>query len=299
MMLSETVGSAHVDAVVDACSSSITKRDDVDANSLPTCLYHLTDIDGFIGIISSKLLWASLATELNDPSEIRYGIDLTVEVLRERLTAKADAFDAAVLGYLLDPSSAPPENQLELFPLVISFCGRNDRSGMWLHYGRSGRGIALGFAPTIAQAVNMNLSRVDYDRDSQRARIGALLDSGRSALGPNPPRAQILDGAHLTSTYVLWLAIRLKHPSFAEEDEWRLSAHAVSFDGQFQDRTVFKYRRTGERVVPYEERPFADISLLTEVVVGYSSTTAVDVVRTLLRDHKSAAIATRSLVPVR
>jgi hypothetical protein len=289
----------HIDAVVTACSTEISARDASDLAERRENLFHLTDTDGFSAILSGKCLWASLATALNDASEARYGIELAVELLRERTAAGGDAFDLLTLQYLLDPSSAPPRNQFELYPLVISFCGRLDRSGMWLHYGRAGRGIAIGFAPHIAQALNMNLSRIDYDRKSQRARIADLVDAGKGALGPNPTPEELHEGAHIASLYMLWLAIRMKHPAFAEEDEWRLSVQAIAHAGAFQDDTVLKYRRTGERLVPYEEHAFADINLVREVIVGYSSPTDPDAIRLALRDRGSAATVSRSTVPVR
>jgi len=291
--------SEHVNAVIDACSSRISTRDDADLAGRSENLFHLTDTDGFAAIISAKCIWASLATALNDASEARYGIDLAIELLRERTKANGNAFDLLTLQYLLDPSSAPTVNQFELYPLVASLCGRVDRSGMWLHYGRAGRGIAIGFAPAIARALSMNLSRIDYDRHSQRTRIAELVDAGKAALGSSPTPQQLNDGAHLTSLYLPWLAIRMKHPAFSEEDEWRLSVHAVAQAGTFQDGTVLKYRHSGERLVPYQEHPFADIALIREVVVGYSSPTDSDAIRLILRDHGSSATVSRSTVPVR
>src|SRR5688572_8408931 len=149
---------------------------------------------------------------------------------------------------------------------------------MWLHYGRSGRGLALAFEPTIASSVNMDLLRLDYEPTSQRRRIDELLDSGLAALGQNPTPAQLHDGAHVTSLYLSWLAIRLKHPSFVEEDEWRLSANAVAQAGQIQDGTIFRFRRSGERLVPYEERPFGELTGLEQVVLGHSSPLAIDAI---------------------
>jgi hypothetical protein len=150
-------------AVINACTSSIKRRDDSDAANAPQTLYHLTDTAGFVGIVSSKRLWASLVTSLNDASEVEYGLTLAVDILRERLASRGSAFDSATLKYLLDPSSAPPETWSERFPLVISFCGDCRKSGQWLHYGRSGRGIAVGFTPRIAKSVKMDFSQVDYE----------------------------------------------------------------------------------------------------------------------------------------
>jgi hypothetical protein len=41
---------------------------------LPPTLYHFTDCEGLIGILSQKVIRASLATSLSDASETRYAI---------------------------------------------------------------------------------------------------------------------------------------------------------------------------------------------------------------------------------
>ncbi|MBN1606201.1 MAG: DUF2971 domain-containing protein [Polyangiaceae bacterium] len=293
------MASKHVAAVIDACTASIAKRDEADAASSPSTLFHFTDLDGLAGILSTNILWASLATELNDASEVRYGLDLAEEVLRERIASAATDFDVAALEFLVDPSSAPRPNRFELFPLVISLCGRADKSGMWLHYGRGGRGVALGFDSSIAIEAKMNLSCVDYDPGSQRTRIAELLHAGREALGASPPPSHVRDGAHLTSMYMSWLAIRFKHPSFSEEHEWRLSVQAIAQDGRIQDDTTFKYRRQGERLIPYEERRLNGTALLREVILGHSCSFTVEAGRALLASHSCTAAVVRSNVPVR
>ena len=120
------MASPHADAVIDACSASIAKRDGANAASAPSTLFHFSDLDGLTGILSAKVLWASLATELNDASEIRYGLDLAEEVLRERIASSATDFDVATLEFLVDPFSAPKSNWFELFPLVGGKDGGKD-----------------------------------------------------------------------------------------------------------------------------------------------------------------------------
>jgi hypothetical protein len=289
----------HIDSVVDACSTSIQAQDSADEANLPPLLYHLTDLDGLTGILSTGNLWASLATALNDSSEVRYGYDLAVGILRERQITAPSEFSRRLLRHLVDRSTAPPGNAFELFPFVTSFCGRKDRSGMWLHYGRGGKGIALGFDSRIAADLGMNLSRVDYDRNSQVSRMAALLDAGLAALGSAPSYSELADGAHLTSLYVSWLAVRLKHPSFSDEHEWRLSSHAVVHNGSIVDSTVLKYRRSGERLIPYEVRTFADRALVKEIVLGHSCPVAEEAIKILMYSQGYQADISRSEVPVR
>ena len=43
----------------------------------PKTLYHFTDIPGLLGIITDESLWASLATSLNDATEVVYAAGRT------------------------------------------------------------------------------------------------------------------------------------------------------------------------------------------------------------------------------
>src|SRR5688572_19128424 len=53
----------------------------------PERLYHFTDCSGLLGVFENKTLWASLATSLNDPSEVRYGLDLACSLFRNGAVA--------------------------------------------------------------------------------------------------------------------------------------------------------------------------------------------------------------------
>jgi hypothetical protein len=159
--------------------------------------------------------------------------------------------------------------------------------------------VALKFGAGLADAAKLDLARIEYDPPAQRARIAALLDGALAAMGPNPTAEEVEDAAHLSSLWVSFLAVRLKHPSFSEEEEWRLCGQVGSNAGQILDGTALKYRRTGDRLIPYEECEFTNAMLLEEVVVGYSSSFSLDAARLFLASHGFPTTVSRSSVPVR
>jgi Protein of unknown function (DUF2971) len=299
------------DAVFDTCRAAIDEAEL--AGSRPRLLYHLTDLEGLCGILATKSLRASLATALNDALEVGHGNAIALELVEERLRRRNTQFDLGLLNFLQHPSAAPPEVRYEMSPMVVSFCSRCDGSGLWLHYGRSGRGVAIGFAPELAEAVSYDLVRVDYSPASQRSRMARLIEAGaravasytREAPASSDAASRELVVAHIVSLHVPLLAIRMKHPSFREEEEWRLVAHVLSLNGVRQDvtgdPTPLKFRKSGERLVPYEELSFASEGedLLKEIVVGYSSDTSPDAVRLIAQEHKLRPTVMRSDVPVR
>jgi Protein of unknown function (DUF2971) len=299
------------DSVFDICRAAIEEGELTGPR--PTLLHHLTDLEGLCGILATRSLRASLATALNDALEVWHGTAIAVELVEERLRRRTTPFDLGLLAFLQNPSAVPSEVRYEISPMVASFCSRCDGSGQWLHYGRSGRGVAIGFAPELAEAVSYDLVRVDYSPASQRSRMARLIEAGARAVASYTREAPAngdlarreVGVAHIVSLHVPLLAVRMKHPSFREEDEWRLVAHVLSLNGVRQDvtgdPTPLKFRKSGERLVPYEELPFTSRAedLLKEIVVGYSSDTSPDAVRLIAQEHKLRPAVMRSDVPVR
>jgi hypothetical protein len=262
-------------------------------------------------MVTNKKIWASLATSLNDCLEIRYALDMAEDIVESCMKASPSEYHSSLLAYLRDPSSAPPEVQAEVSSFVISFCDKCDGSGQWLHYGRSGRGIAVGFSSEIAKAMKRDLVKVDYDLESQRKRLGSLIGVGHAIVDKFEPD---MDGklrisqsrltGHIVSLYLPMLAATMKHPSFSEEREWRLVGHQIVLNGKIlhgkSGRDDIKYRRCNERLVPYEELSFADLpNAISEVIVGYSAASTLDAIRVLLHDKGFDVPVRRSEVPVR
>jgi hypothetical protein len=295
-----------INTVLTACHADISGPEP----SEPSRLFHLTDTDGILGILDSKKLWASLATSLNDCREIRYALDLAEEIIGACIEARPSEYYSSLLTYLRDPSSAPPEVKAEVSAFVVAFCDKCDRSGQWLHYGRNGRGIAVGFSSNIAKAMRRDLVKVDCDVESQKKRLSSLIDVGRAIVDKFPSDmadklriSQARLTGHIVSLYVPMLAATMKHPSFSEEREWRLVGHQIVLNGKIQGksgRDEIKYRRSNERLVPYEELSFADVpNAISEVVVGYSAASTLDAIRVLLQDKGFDVPVRRSEVPVR
>jgi len=55
------------------------------SDSFPDTIYHYTDVNGLIGLISSGCIWAIHVNRLNDLSENKHGFDLVMEHVRANL----------------------------------------------------------------------------------------------------------------------------------------------------------------------------------------------------------------------
>ncbi|HEY5962346.1 MAG TPA: DUF2971 domain-containing protein, partial [Polyangiaceae bacterium] len=271
---------------------------------LPARLYHLTDIDGFTGIVRTKQLWASLATDLNDASEINYGWSLVRNALRDRAQATRDVLMIEGLRQLDSPFNSSELGRIDLHPVVVSFCERCDRSGQWLHYGKSGHGIAIGFDSRLAELMNLELWKVNYDPQSQRRDIDDYLSAVVDAWKGFPACQQadpcvLHESANALLKFLSFLVISMKHPAFREEEEWRLCGQILVRNGQIDESSQVRYRMRNDHLVPYESLSFREMSVVCDAVIGYSNPTSEHALKLLLRANGCLTEVRRSEVPVR
>ena len=253
----------------------------MEAHHPPSLLYHFTDAAGAIGILTKKALWASRAMSLNDASEIEYGIARTKRYVADRIEKERSPKRMAFLRHTmqwLDGSEVNSELIVGVDHFVTSFCGRANRSGLWLHYGRSGRGYALGFDSARLAHDPFELLKVIYDPKEQDALIdGAIriieeefLDLAYEQDGEIVARAGGT-AAHLCATSVRAIAVRIKDPCFDGEEEWRLST--MNFIGAHMENAGIPlkhgYRACDDRIVPYLISEYESGLPISELIVGF------------------------------
>src|SRR5262245_44244873 len=118
--LSEAWRSAK-DALVDATGAALAAS--VNPPERPRELFHFTDLVGMTGILESRTLWATLATSLNDQSEISYALERTRRLIHHAEVPGSGTFLENVQRFL-DPENSPPNFRLRWQTFVISFCAR-------------------------------------------------------------------------------------------------------------------------------------------------------------------------------
>ncbi len=271
----------------------------------PERLYHFTDCARLIGIFSKRTIWASLATSLNDPSEVRYGLDLACDLFQRRVVT-ATNFSLESMDKLV--AARADESRA----YIVSFCGNLNLAGQWLHYGRAGSGVAVGFYPERLTQPPYDLFRIVYREEAQVAAIRTIIRTIDECLGELLPtiaeegqRDRLRAVAADLAADHLWLASpKLKHPSFEAEDEWRLIAYELRGPGAPHGpgpagETYF--RASAGRVVPFKQLSF-DALPAFEVVLGSSCPMGPDDlgVLVLMEERLGARLTVRvSDVPVR
>jgi hypothetical protein len=206
----------------------------------PEELFHYTSPAGARGILTSATIWASMIHYMNDAQEFRYALGLARDLV---LTATgAEEHHRSVCSNFLSAIE-----QMAVF--VFSLTPHKDQLRQWRAYATNG-GYAIGF-PTehlkaIADNVGARLARCDYDPDSQRARLMPIVQDMLT-------ESDSIDPAHSLDLYEPFAArfteaaAAIKHPSFQDEDEWRLVSHIGV------DPAGIRYRDAGGLIVPYGE----------------------------------------------
>ena len=225
---------AEIDALMDRFrqDQSENRRQWMSAQSqVPRGLHHYTTIEGLVGITSACALWASDVRYMNDSSELSYAAGLIQEVVADVLSGVSNPTVRDALPAHRDGLANAFEYGAR--PFVACFCEYEDLLSQWRGYGTGQAGVSLGLnLSRLAQIghlpPNTYLRKVVYDADLQRESVRTateswlqtaetLLDSGTNAKAIFPYPAiwalqQALAEHHLC----------LKHPGYAEEQEWRL-----------------------------------------------------------------------------
>jgi hypothetical protein len=242
----------------------------------PELLYHFTDAAGLIGIVESNAIWLSLATSLNDRSEVTYGLQLAQDVLNQS-SARESSFGTTLRDFLSGKRLLAGDT-IRLLPFVASLCEQPESSSHWLHYGRSGTGFAVAMGSEhLPVDRNVELRRIMYDEGEQRAAIREIIEimwETFERLRLPPYVAGMVGAEQLATEAIRAISMRMKSPAFAGEREWRLMTMGSSV---FVDSAPFggknfpmRYRAVGSRITPYLVARYDPLPL-RGIIVGASA----------------------------
>lgn len=196
--------------------------------TVPEVVYHYCSLSTFMSIISSKTLRMTNITKSNDCRELEY----CAHMYGSRLEKKFSQPMWEAYYQKDDPSSSwnidfyqliyNALNNAALTYYTACFSSAPDKLSQWRGYAGDGCGIAIGFSTQHLQEKCRTQSKpfrfkpINYSND-----LGINLDSffpgASERIGPT-----VFENALLRIISKLtYNAVFLKHPSFAEEEEWR------------------------------------------------------------------------------
>lgn len=234
----------------------------------PPKLFHYTDARGVLGILDSQQLWATHALYLNDTTEIRYTEELVEEIYLS-LIEQAKPGDKEIsdfnnpLWIYRDFLSRLSYKSLRVKPnpdyFVSCFCEKDDLLSQWRGYGNRGFGYAIGFdtKPLLNHPKNaFELRKVIYSVEEQKQIVNEILEAVIASLKRmtntmNVDSAMFFTEAHaqIFEEEITKYSTFFKHPTFHEENEWRL----ICFPTRNADSNQIKYRCGCLGIIPYVE----------------------------------------------
>lgn len=224
----------------------------------PDRLYHYTNTNGLMGILTSSRLWATHFRYLNDSSEIDYGFSLFSKIVEERLIATENPIVSEFLSRTIRTANAF-DGMFEAY--IACFCESGDLLNQWRSYTDMAGGFSVAFK---ARELGMRnkvenpsqdfiLRKVEYDPEIQNKLINEVLSSAISVLAESTARLSPEDAnlaiarcCHFIQIEVAEYLLCFKHSAFESEREWRL-CHIVT--GLEQQHVSFRNGPYG--ITPY------------------------------------------------
>jgi hypothetical protein len=198
----------------------------------PRELYHYTSLDGLVGIVTARAIWATDARYLNDASELTYAAELIESVIVGAFGEVGPPLDET-LPSTPRPGFANPFAYL-VRPFVACFCKESDLLSQWRGYGEGTTRYSLGLEVGTSWTTGMGegapiLLQVIYDEDRQRALVREVVDAWLAVLkrSLDSSEVEVPENGPLPGMQELQQALALhhlcfKHPAFEQEHEWRL-----------------------------------------------------------------------------
>ncbi|MEM1152809.1 MAG: DUF2971 domain-containing protein [Pseudomonadota bacterium] len=214
-------------------------------------LYHYTSLSGLLGIVNSRELRASDIRYMNDSAELRHTLDLMINQVTHRIVSGTD--NPNTLNQFLEWLSHRVVGGPMLFG--ASFRANGNLLSQWRGYSEQDKGVSLGFNPqriaACAELQQFQIAKCIYDSRLQTELIAQVMDAVETLAesvdidNPDLNWDQVFEGIEGD---ILRIAAVIKHPSFAEEKEWRLVSPVVSLD---QDENAVRFREGTSMLVPY------------------------------------------------
>jgi len=236
---------------------------------LPEQLFHYTSMQGLLGIIETKKIWATNLAYLNDKTEFVHARDMFISALsslREEIESKEPQPAVGLYdSYLKKQKNRNPKvlfleriiKVLEFsekgYPFYIcSFSQEPDQLSQWRGYCQNTYGFSIGFnyskLKENADRNNFTLIKCIYDKEEQNNIIDKFIEKQIKPELDNFTESNSTELIVKIMMNIIEVLPVLKNKSFEEEQEWRL---ICPVDGI--SRNLIKHRQGKTLLIPYYE----------------------------------------------
>lgn len=233
----------------------------LNAQPVPQELYHYTDWAGLRGILEAGVLRFGDIFYLNDPSELRHGVESAMVILDEMSASATEQPELADFAKVFRRTLSSGIEVIAHY-FVSCFSRKGNDLGQWRAYADNGQGYAIGFdGPALVNAFSENVGQnahtfpitySDTDLLKMHRRLIELfvplvsLPRGRE-LNEIAIRRYLTELQMELALSVLQASILFKHEAYELEAEYRLlQIHRAGHvpDVKFREKpyTLARYR---------------------------------------------------------
>jgi hypothetical protein len=247
---------------------------------VPTQIFHYTSMQGLLGIIETKKIWATNLAYLNDKTEFVHARDMFVSAiskLKEEIE-KSEPKKAQPALSLYDfsdsseqktrsPKTSFLEDIVEIlkyskkgYPYyVCSFSQVPDQLSQWRGYCQNTYGFSIGFdyskLKENADRKKFTFTKCIYDPDEQNNVINEFIEKQIKPEFDNLTNDNLKDVTVKTVMHIWNILPILKNEYFQEEQEWRL----ICFKEDIPNDLI-NFRQGKTLLIPYYEFELANES---------------------------------------
>lgn len=251
-------------------------------------VYHYCTLQGFLGIIQNASLWVSDISKSNDGLECIYGRNQIRDRIEQEIKSDAEAMYAWKTGYGMNDDLFD-----SMLTYVACFSEKEDCLSQWRGYADDGKGMAIGFNKKILEQLfqfkrhNLKFAKAIYDKNKQERYIEKLV---KENLRKMEVKGVQHVGLELNTNYKIEFSL-CKHPSFVEEEEWRLVFTSYPYGHEMKVGNITfsmpKYRVSGGKLISYRELCFSNIKreFIKEIWIGPKAKVGLQDVAQVLRRY--------------
>ena len=202
-------------------------------------LYHYTTQKGLLGIVETGEIWATNIFYLNDATEYEYAF----KMLKDKINEKIEKLEPSPKGIA---SLIPALNDIEkqfyyklIYTLddlkasnpfyICSFSENKDQLSQWRGYCPKGNGFSIGFNKSLLmKQYGFKLQKCIYGKNKNYGTVEDLINNSINFLKKPDDEgvaiSVIIDDTVVKAIELFYsIAPTIKHKTFKEELEWRLT----------------------------------------------------------------------------
>lgn len=251
-------------------------------------VYHYCTLQGFLGIIQNASLWMSDISKLNDGVECIYGRNQIKDIIEREIENDTGIIHEWKGGYEIYNDVPDP-----VLTYALCFSEKKDCLSQWRGYADDGKGMAIGFNKKELEQLpqfmkyNLKFAKVIYDENKQEKYTEKI---AKEILKRMEKKAVQHLGFEFNLNYKTEFSL-CKHPSFSEEEEWRLilNAYPYGYEMKVGNFTFSepKFRVANGRLISYTELYFSNIKedFVKEIWIGPKAKVELQDVAQVLRKY--------------